>query len=141
MATPNPNPIPLPEALNPDSIDILPVLAEILSRLQNLSSDTTTGATPSATPAQGATSTGVITTKDLPSATDELKHKLQKARSQVKELPDIQRGVKDQEEEIERLEKRIRRQKEVLENLRGVGESARRERELELAGKIEEQEP
>ena len=137
MATPNPNTIPRPEALNPDSIDTLPVLAEILSRLQNLSSDTTTGATPSTTPSQGVASTGVITTKDLPTATDGLKHKLQKARGQVRELPDIQRSVKDQEEEIERLEERIRRQKEVLGQLRVVGESARRERELQVAGKVD----
>jgi len=45
--------------------------------------------------------------------------------------------VKDQEEEIERLEERIRRQKEVLGQLRVVGESARRERELQVAGKVD----
>jgi len=135
MATPNPNTIPLPEALNPDSIDTIPVLAEVLSRLQNVSSDATTGATPSATPSQGAISAGVVTTKDLPTATDGLKHKLQKARSQVRELPDIQRSVKDQDEEIARLEEKIQRQKEVLEELRAVGENARKERAMKSEGK------
>ena len=143
MATPNPNTIPLPDALNPDSIDTLPVLAEILSRLQNLSPEGTTGVTPSATPShsQGLlSSSGVISTKDLPTATDGLKHKLQKARGQVRELPDIQRSVKDQEEEIGRLEERIRKQKEVLEGLRAVGESARRGREMDSVEKMEGQE-
>jgi len=71
----------------------------------------------------------------LPTATDGLKHKLQKARSQVRELPDIQRSVKDQDEEIARLEEKIQRQKEVLEELRAVGENARKERAMKSEGK------
>ena len=65
---------------------------------------------------------------------------MQKARGQVRELPDIQRSVKDQEEEIGRLEERIRKQKEVLEGLRAVGESARRGREIDSVEKMEGQE-
>jgi predicted RNase H-like nuclease (RuvC/YqgF family) len=71
----------------------------------------------------------VLTIKDIPAATDELKHKLQKARVQVKELPDMQRSVPEQEQEIRELQERIRKQREVLEGLRDVGMLAKRERE------------
>lgn len=47
----------------------------------------------------------------------------------MKELPDIDRGLAEQEEEIRELEEKIRRQREVLEGLKGVGLAATRERE------------
>jgi len=47
----------------------------------------------------------------------------------VKELPDMDRSVAEQEEEIRELEERIRQQREVLEGLRDVGLAAKRERE------------
>ncbi len=54
---------------------------------------------------------------------------MQRARVQVRELPDMERGVEEQEEEIRELEERIRRQREVLVGLRDVGFQAKRERE------------
>ena len=65
----------------------------------------------------------------MPTATDEIKHKLQKARMQVKDLPDMDRSIQEQEEEIAELEDKIRRQREVLESLRDVGVRAKGERE------------
>lgn len=62
-------------------------------------------------------------------ATDELKHKIQKARFQIKGLPDLDRGVEEQEEEIRELEERIREQMRVLEQLRDIGTKAKTERE------------
>jgi hypothetical protein len=138
MATPSqstPQPSSLSETISPDSIDTLPVLSALLSRLETTSANATTASTagspPAATPtpSQLVSGTGPLRIKDIPAGTDELKHKLQKARAQVKELPDIHRSVADQEQEIRELEERITRQRSVLEGLRDVGVQARRERE------------
>jgi small-conductance mechanosensitive channel len=137
MTTPQTMPQPLslmnlPEGLTPDSIDTLPVLSALLARLQvptNTNITSTSGSPPAASPAQVVSGTGPLTIKDIPAATDELKHKLQKARIQVKELPDIDRSLAEQEEEIRELQERIRRQRGVLENLREVGKAAKNQRE------------
>jgi hypothetical protein len=124
----------LPDGLSPDSIDTLPVLSALLSRLQNPSSTahiaSASGSPPAASPSQLASSTGPLSIKDIPPATDELKHKLQRARLRVKELPDMDRSVEEQEVEIRELEDKIRRQREVLVGLKDVGLQAKREREL-----------
>jgi small-conductance mechanosensitive channel len=123
-----PSTLSLPDGLSADMVDTLPVLSAILSRLQNLS---TTPAAPAASPptpspSQMASGTGPLTIKDIPAATDELKHKLQRARAQVKELPDIDRTAAEQEEEIRELEERISRQRDVLDQLRQAGIAAKR---------------
>jgi len=46
---------------------------------------------------------------------------LQKARLQVAQLPDIERGIDEQEEEIRDLEEKIEKQREALEKLREMG--------------------
>ncbi|KAL2072257.1 hypothetical protein VTL71DRAFT_11600 [Oculimacula yallundae] len=122
----------LPEGLSPDSIDTLPVLSQILSRLQppsNTSTASTAGSPPTASPSQVVSSTGPLTIKDIPLATDGIKHKLQKARALVKELPDMERSIKEQEEEMRELEERIRKQRDILGRLRDVGLEVKRERE------------
>lgn len=122
----------LPDGLSPDSIDILPVLSQILARLQTPSSTSgasTAGSPPAASPSQVTSGTGPLSIKDIPTATDGIKHKLQKARVLVKELPDVARSIKEQEEEMRELEERIRKQKEVLGQLREVGLEIKRERE------------
>jgi len=58
-----------------------------------------------------------------------MKRKLQKARVAAKELPDMQRTVKEQEEEIRELEERIKMQREVLKSLKLEGVTVGRERE------------
>jgi len=75
-----------------------------------------TGATPGPGPASGS-----LSLKDVPTATDHLKHKLQKARVQVRSLPDMDRTIAEQEEDIAELEERIRLQREVLEKLKQRG--------------------
>jgi hypothetical protein len=114
----------LPTGLSADAIDVLPVLSSLLSRLQvpqNQTGASTAGSPPgptsSATPSQLVSSTGPLTIKDIPAATDGLKHRLQKARVAVKELPDLNRSLKEQEEEIRELEDKITRQREVLKSL------------------------
>jgi small-conductance mechanosensitive channel len=131
--TPPPSLVNLPEGLTPDSIDTLPVLSALLSRLQTPSSTahaaSTSGSPPAASPSQLVSGTGPLSIKDIPPATDELKHKLQKARVQVKELPDMDRSVEEQEVEIRELEEKIKKQREVLVGLREVGLQAKREKE------------
>jgi small-conductance mechanosensitive channel len=109
------------------------MLSALLSRLQNPSSTAHTasasGSPPAASPSQLASGTGPLSIKDIPSATDELKHNLQRARLQIKELPDMDRSVEEQEVEIRELEEKIRRQREVLVGLRDVGLQAKKERE------------
>jgi len=126
----------LPAGLSPDALDVIPVLSTILSRLQPPGA--ITAASPAAaSPAHIASGTGPLSTKDIPAATDGLKHKLQKARAVVRELPDIERSVGEQEIEIAELQARIREQKEVLEGLRRVGEEAVKQRAEEEEGKME----
>jgi len=121
----------LPEGLTPGSIDTIPILSSLLSRIQNPSTTaaSTSGSPPAVSPAQLASGTGPLHVKDIPTATDEMKHKLQRARVQVKELPDIDRSIEEQEEEIQELEEKIQKQKEVLNALRDVGSATKLERE------------
>ena len=63
----------------------------------------------------------MLTLKDVPTATDALKHKLQRARTQIRELPDMDRTIAQQEEEMAELEGRIARQRDMLRALREVG--------------------
>ncbi|KAI0154536.1 RNA polymerase II transcription mediator complex subunit 9-domain-containing protein [Xylariaceae sp. FL1272] len=131
MSTQPPSNLTLPSALNPDTLDVLSELANILTRLRTLPAGTIT-ATPSqtntpahATPTPSSSrrpGTGELTLKDIPVATGSLKHQFQKTRGLVRsQLPDLDRTVMEQEAEIERLEERIRRQGVVLGALRDVG--------------------
>ncbi|KAI0205883.1 RNA polymerase II transcription mediator complex subunit 9-domain-containing protein [Astrocystis sublimbata] len=140
--------LPLPPALNPDALDVLSELANLLTRLRTLPPGTGTGTTPSqsqpqpqsqsqtqnaashATPtptallsSQAATKkTGELTLKEIPVATDALKHRFQRARNLIKTtLPDLDRGLAEQEAEIAALEARIARQRDTLAKLRDVG--------------------
>lgn len=129
----------LPPALSPDSLDSLTELTTILTRLRS-----TIQATPGPSGIPGSTPAGAspapakdgsLSLKDVPSATDHIKHKLQKARGQVRALPDMERSMGEQEAEIAELEERIRMQREALEKLKGGGvrfsaeEAARGEKE------------
>lgn len=117
--------ISLPDGLSADTVDTLPVLSAVLSRLHNLSTPSS-ALPPTPSPTQAANGTGPLTIKDIPAATDQLKHKLQRARAQVKELPDIERSTAEQDEEIRELEERIVKQRDVLEKLRQAGVAAAR---------------
>ncbi|KAI0864821.1 RNA polymerase II transcription mediator complex subunit 9-domain-containing protein [Xylaria cubensis] len=145
MSTTQPStpPLPLPEALNPDALDVLSELANLLARLRTLptNSSASTGATPSqsqsqtqnagahATPtptallsSQASKKTGELTLKEIPVATDALKHRFQRARNLAKTmLPDLDRSLAEQEVEIAALEARIARQRDTLAKLREVG--------------------
>ncbi|CAI0655877.1 unnamed protein product, partial [Colletotrichum noveboracense] len=62
-----------------------------------------------------------LSLKDVPAQTDALKHKLQRARVQMRALPDMERTTAEQEDEIKELEERIKMQREVLDRLREAG--------------------
>ncbi|EOO01973.1 putative microtubule-associated protein [Phaeoacremonium minimum UCRPA7] len=133
-----PHPLALPAGLSPDSIDTLTELALILSRLRPPQSNGSTtglatGATPAATQVTGTTplpssapagspgGSGTLNLKDVPTATDSIKHKLQKARAQIRQLPDMNRSIAAQEAEIVELLTRMAQQREVLGRLKDVG--------------------
>ncbi|EXF73109.1 hypothetical protein CFIO01_07509 [Colletotrichum fioriniae PJ7] len=138
-----PHPLELPPTLSPDALDTLTELTGILTRLRtaiqtsgssssSIGGGLTTGATPAgtgpgATPnplggaASAASPNAPLSLKDVPAQTDALKHKLQRARTQMRTLPDMERTVDEQEEEIKELEERIRMQREVLDRLREAG--------------------
>ncbi|KAI0425575.1 RNA polymerase II transcription mediator complex subunit 9-domain-containing protein [Xylaria sp. FL1042] len=66
---------------------------------------------------------GELSLKEIPVATDALRHRFQRARTLVKTaLPDLDRDVAAQEVEIAALEARIARQRDTLAKLREVGE-------------------
>lgn len=132
----------LPDALSASNLDIIPVLTSILSRVQPPTRNTSstplhqTGATPSGSasftsqPASTHLShsqlrpdaTSQLSIKEVPSATDGLKYRLQRARIEVTKLPGIDLGIPEQEEEIKMWEEKIRKQREQLENLRNLSE-------------------
>lgn len=78
-----------------------------------------TGTTPlpagAATPG-GTTGGGppLLSVKELPPATDNLKHKLQRARAAMRSLADVQRTIAAQEAELAGLAGRRRRQAAML---------------------------
>ncbi|KAG6010564.1 hypothetical protein E4U21_005917 [Claviceps maximensis] len=112
----------LPSSLSPDDLDALSelsiVLAKVRAGLQASNGITTaTGATLGAVGIQGQQ----LSFKDVPGATDGLKHKLQQAHAQVRLLPDMERSIEEQDREIQHLEKRIEKQRNLLESLRDGG--------------------
>ncbi|KAI0886995.1 RNA polymerase II transcription mediator complex subunit 9-domain-containing protein [Annulohypoxylon maeteangense] len=141
-STSNPQPVAMPDGLNPDTLDTLTELAVLLNRLRMPTS--TNGGTPAAgsTPlpppptsvpslhhsqpqtANGATTTtntGELSLKEIAPAADVLKHRFQRARALVRGLPDVNRTMTEQEAEIAALEGRLARQRDMLARLREMG--------------------
>ncbi|CRK17587.1 hypothetical protein HYQ45_000018 [Verticillium longisporum] len=130
-----PHPLALPPTLSPDALDTLTELTTILTRLRaavhasnpSANAGGITGATPLPTGATpnplGASpgGTNAMTLRELSTQTDALKHKLQRARTQLKSLPDMERDIEEQEDEVRQVEERIRVQREMLERLRERG--------------------
>ena len=113
------HPLALPTSLSPDHLDTLSVLSFVLAKVRaGIQSSngiaTGSGASPGGVSTQGQQ----LSFKDVPGATDALKHKLQHARAQVRALPDMHRSIEEQNCEIKELEARIERQRALLERLR-----------------------
>lgn len=112
----NPEPVPLPP---PQTFDILPPLHELLARIDHAPND----------PMHAATSEDDVVTysepqplepKDLPNEVIAIKSKIRKALRELEKLPDMDRGVEEQEAEIGMLEEKAEKQKEVLRRLGDV---------------------
>ncbi|KAM5351826.1 hypothetical protein ACJ41O_004549 [Fusarium nematophilum] len=128
-----PHPLALPPSFSPDTLDALSELSLVLARVRagiQSSAGITTEPAPGTT-GHNAPGGPTLSFKDVPGATDGLKHKLQRARSQVRELPDMNRSIEEQAEEIRDLEARIETQRALLQRLRD--EASGKERKDEIA--------
>jgi hypothetical protein len=110
----------LPSTLSPDDLDSLSELSIVLAKVR-AGLQSSTGLTAGATPGGPSSSGQQLSFKDVPGATDKLKHKLQHARAQVRALPDMDRSIEEQRAEIKELETRIDMQRALLEKLRENG--------------------
>ncbi|KAF7553153.1 hypothetical protein G7046_g7173 [Stylonectria norvegica] len=112
-----PHHLALPPDFSPDTLDALSELSIVLAKVRagiQASTGITTGATPGGPSSNGQT----LSFKDVPGATDGLKHKLQRARDNVKALPDMDRSIEEQTREMTDLEARIEKQRALLQRLR-----------------------
>ncbi|KAF7550191.1 hypothetical protein G7Z17_g5877 [Cylindrodendrum hubeiense] len=128
-----PHPLALPPTFSPDTLDALTELSLVLAKVR-AGIQSSSGITTEPAPGAGADSPGgpTLSFKEVPGATDGLKHKLQRARAQVRALPDMDRTIGEQTEEIRDLEARIQTQRALLQRLRD--EAAGREGKEEAAG-------
>lgn len=104
------SPHQLPAGLSPDSIDVVSEAATIFARVQYATTSTDT-----------PDIANKIAPRDLPAATDPLKHKLQNARAALHTLPDITRTIPEQEAEIKLVQAKIERQRAALQKLKDFG--------------------
>lgn len=113
---------PLPAGLSPDSIDVSSELATILTRIRytNQQAQAAAGATAADTKPPAAPSDD-LAPKDLPTATDGLKHKIQHARAAAHTLPDVHRAIAAQDAEIAELHTRLADQRAALAKLKEFG--------------------
>ncbi|KAG5980884.1 hypothetical protein E4U55_003525 [Claviceps digitariae] len=127
----------LPPSLSPDDLDALSELSIVLAKVRaglQASTGITTGS--GATPGGASTQGQQLSFKDVPGATDGLKHKLQHARTQVRLLPDMERSIEEQNREIRDLERRIKKQRTLLESLRDDGLRFGKEDTADVGDKI-----
>lgn len=103
------SPHQLPAGLSPDSIDVVSEAATIFARVQY------------ATSTDAPDNANKIAPRDLPAATDPLKHKIQNARAALHTLPDITRTIPEQEAEIKLVQAKIERQRAALQKLKDFG--------------------
>ncbi|KAK4497289.1 hypothetical protein PRZ48_011739 [Zasmidium cellare] len=119
----------------PQTFDILPALYELLARVDKHQNATSLAGEPEGyhvlegapgdigatySKSEGAQHQQPLNPKDLPTAALEIKGLIRNALREVEKLPDVERGVEEQEEEIAELEERVRRQREMLRGLAGV---------------------
>jgi cell division protein FtsB len=123
MAPSDPNALALPSNFSPDTIDVLTELSTVLTKVHaGLQSSTGLATDPATqTQAQQQQQQQQLSFKDVPGATDGIKHKLQRAREHVAALPDMGRTLAEQEEEMAQLRARMDRQRALLERLRDGG--------------------
>ncbi|KAF5024915.1 hypothetical protein F66182_2999 [Fusarium sp. NRRL 66182] len=132
------HPLALPPTFSPDALDAPSELSLILARVRagiQSSAGITTEPAPGTTNHNAAGPT--LSHKDVPTATDGLKHKVQRARAQVRELPDMDRSIAEQNEEIRDLENRIEKQRALLQRLRDEATGRDRKDDIATVDKME----
>ncbi|EWG43053.1 hypothetical protein FVEG_04688 [Fusarium verticillioides 7600] len=137
-STSGPHPLALPPTFSPDTLDALSELSLVLARVRagiQSSAGITTEPAPGTTSHNASGPT--LSFKDVPGATDGLKHKLQRARAQVRELPDMDRSIAEQNDEIRDLESRIEKQRALLQRLRDEATGRDRKDEVSAGDKME----
>lgn len=92
------------------------------------------GGPTSSLPTSAAPAPPLLSVKELPAATDHLKHKLQRARAAVRGLADVRRSIAQQEAELARLEARRRQQVGRLARTQEDGVEFVREEEQRRGG-------
>ena len=117
--TSNPHPLALPSAFSPDDLDALTELSLILTKVR-AGIQASNGLNASAGPGSSG-QPQQLSFKEVPGATDSLKHKLQRAKAQTAALPDMDRTIAEQEEEIQELHVKIEKQKVLLAMLKETG--------------------
>ncbi|KAF5668192.1 mediator subunit Med9 [Fusarium heterosporum] len=137
-SVPGPHPLALPSTFSPDTLDALSELSLVLARVRagiQSSAGITTEPAPGTT---GPSASGpTLSFKDVPGATDGLKHKLQRARAHARELPDMDRSIAEQDSEIRELEDRIEKQRALLQRLRDEATGRDRKDDVGAGDKME----
>src|SRR3569833_1631689 len=133
------HPLALTESLSPDDLEPITELASNVARIQPpLFLVALGGVVMGTTPSGGASPAAPLTPKDFPSVADRVKHKLQRARVQVKAMPDAARTISEQKEEIDELQKRVAKQLDVLRDMREAGLSFAREQQQKDKMEVED---
>lgn len=106
----------------PQTFDILPVVHELLARIDHRQ-DLLDPAPDSDAADLGSLYADLppLEPKDLPTEVLQVKAKIRKALKELEKLPDMERSIADQEEEIKELEEREKKQREVLKQLQEWG--------------------
>ena len=112
----------------PQTFDILPVLHELLARIDHTSTELG-GINGQTDILESGNDIGALYTdvaplepKELPTEVLQVKAKIRNALKELQKLPDMDRSVEDQQMEIGELEERIAKQKAML---RKLGEAAK----------------
>jgi len=121
-ATPGATPAPLLqhpitlESISPSLFEIVPPTERLLSRILLPSGDPTTDT--SNLPEHKRS----LDISQLDAAANPIRVKFTKLRSQLPQLPDMDRTVEDQQEEMDELADRITKQKAMLRNIKEMME-------------------
>jgi len=102
------------ESISPNLFDIVPPTERLLSRILLPSGDPTTDT--SSLPENKRP----LDISHLDAAANPIRVKFTKLRSQLPQLPDMDRTVEEQQEEIDELELRITKQKAMLGNIKAI---------------------
>ena len=113
---------PKPALPPPQTFDILPIVHELLARIDHRQDPIDPASEPDAADLGSLyADLPPLDPKELPAEVLQVKAKIRRALKELEKLPDMERSIEEQQEEIEELEERERKQREVLRGLRDWG--------------------